>query len=354
MDVVCSYIFEGFSSGVQWVKIHQALPFLCAADGKVVRVYNTETSREVRTLVGHFGNISSGVFCLGFEDMETLSLVTVSADKTLKVWSLRTGITLDTFPLNTQPASLVAAPNCNLMGLVHGNGLAMIKLYKHRPVHTVYKHHLYLIRENWLTHVNTERKKETKLFKILEVRNQRVQSASYNPGEHAVLVNYTRFNLSSFQLYFIQETTPRQSSKSPAVPSIKSSPGDSALWVSNSRFSHIDNTGRVVVKNLKNQDVNFAGFSRGFLVNRAARTEMNIPKCDKIFQGYVDQEVVLRDTGYLVLYSLNQRRRLANINLGLEVPKQVIWNQDGTKVAILTSKCVRVCDKQLKEISRFR
>ena len=54
--------------------------------------------------------------------------------------------------------------------------------------------------------------------------------------------------------------------------------------------------------------------------------------------GYVDQEVVLRDTGYLILYSLNQRRRLANINLGLEVPKQVIWNQDGTKVAILTSK----------------
>ena len=57
------------------------------------------------------------------------------------------------------------------------------------------------------------------------------------------------------------------------------------LFSSECRFSHIDNTGRVVVKNLKNQDVNFAGFSRGFLVNKAARTEMNIPKCDKIFQG---------------------------------------------------------------------
>ncbi len=65
------------------------------------------------------------------------------------------------------------------------------------------------------------------------------------------------------------------------------------LFSSECRFSHIDNTGRVVVKNLKNQDVNFAGFSRGFLVNKAARTEMNIPKCNKIFQGKFLNVVVI-------------------------------------------------------------
>ena len=54
--------------------------------------------------------------------------------------------------------------------------------------------------------------------------------------------------------------------------------------------------------------------------------------------GLTDQHIVLRDTGYLVLYNLGQRRRLGNMNLGVEVAKRMVWNTDGTRVAIFSSK----------------
>jgi len=346
MDVMCSHVFEGVTSGVHWTRLNPTHPLLCLGDNKVIRVLNIESMREVRTLTGHFGKISAGAFMKGFEDSETFSLVTVSADKTLKVWSLRSGLCLDTFPLVDKPLSV--SVQAGLISLITNTGVSVVKLTKQRPTFTVYKHHLYLIRNNWVVHVNTEKKREKSILKLVGVKNAKPTSLSYNQSEVAILVNH-RFksnSINTFQLYFIQDNVMS------VTPKLKNCPGLCSTWVSNNRFANIEAKNQVTVRNLKNEDVNFAGFSRGFLVaEKSKRDEQNIPKCERLFAGWSVNHVLLYEAGQLIHYNLTQRRRIGTHQIKSGSLKSAAWNHQGSLLALHLSKRLLICDASLKVVA---
>ena len=91
-----------------------------------------------------------------------------------------------------------------------------------------------------------------------------VTSLDYNPTEHAILVASCIKGLHhSYQLYTILEGAAN------LKPRIQASVGRYPTWLSPSKFAILDKQGKLVIKNLQNQDVNFGGFQSGFLLPKS-------------------------------------------------------------------------------------
>ena len=116
----------------------------------------------------------------------------------LKVWDIRAGSCLDSFPLNNQPVSLVAHPKLSLLAEAWEGSVAVLKLYIQKPVYSVYKHHLYYIRDKEVIHVNTDKKKATTVLKFAGIKNMKPIQLSYNPSEHALIINFSASGLYRF------------------------------------------------------------------------------------------------------------------------------------------------------------
>merc|ERR1719481_382875 len=126
-------------------------------------------------------------------------------------------------------------------------------------------------------------------------------SMEYNPSEHGLLINSFLKGSHTYQLFFIVEV-------SNSKPKIKKSPGSCSVWTSHNRFALLDSSSQLVVKNLENQNVNFGGFSTGFLLPKSeAKSATRIPFCDKIFPGGVDGQILMRDGDSILIYDVNKK-----------------------------------------------
>ncbi|TKA22775.1 hypothetical protein B0A50_07877 [Salinomyces thailandicus] len=82
-------VFKGHNNGVMCLQFDDNVLITGSYDS-TVKVWNTRTGEELRTLTGH----TSGIRCLQFDDNK---LMTGSLDSTLRLWNWRTGQCLRTF-----------------------------------------------------------------------------------------------------------------------------------------------------------------------------------------------------------------------------------------------------------------
>jgi F-box and WD-40 domain protein MET30 len=81
---------KGHTDGIMCLQfsenlVHPSFPVLISVSGdRTARIWNLETGKELRVLRGH----TRGVRCLQFDEMK---LITGSMDRTLKIWNWRTG-----------------------------------------------------------------------------------------------------------------------------------------------------------------------------------------------------------------------------------------------------------------------
>ncbi|PGH12115.1 hypothetical protein AJ80_06836 [Polytolypa hystricis UAMH7299] len=82
-------IFRGHSSGVMCLQFEDNILATGSYDA-TIKIWDTETGQEIRTLRGH----QSGIRCLQFDDTK---LISGSLDRTIKVWNWRTGECISTY-----------------------------------------------------------------------------------------------------------------------------------------------------------------------------------------------------------------------------------------------------------------
>lgn len=82
-------IFKGHSIGVMCLQFEDNILATGSYDS-TIKIWNTDTVEEIRTLRGH----ESGIRCLQFDDTK---LVSGSMDRSLKIWNWRTGECISTY-----------------------------------------------------------------------------------------------------------------------------------------------------------------------------------------------------------------------------------------------------------------
>ncbi|EEH11602.1 sulfur metabolite repression control protein [Histoplasma capsulatum G186AR] len=82
-------IFRGHTNGVMCLQFEDNILATGSYD-TTIKIWDTETGQELRTLRGH----QSGIRCLQFDDTK---LISGSLDKTIKVWNWRTGECISTY-----------------------------------------------------------------------------------------------------------------------------------------------------------------------------------------------------------------------------------------------------------------
>ena len=191
-------------------------------------------------------------------------------------------------------------------------------------------------------HLHTELGKEKLLVKLMGMKEAVVTSLEYNPTEHSILVASCIKGLHhSYQLYTILEGAANMK------PRIQASVGRYPTWLSGNKFAILDKQGKLVIKNLQNQDINFGGLARGFLLPKteADKHTFRVPNCSRIFAGGRKGTLLLQDGDTLVQYDTEKKRRLASCTLtGVT---QVIWSQDSRMVAFLGRLTIWLCNSSL-------
>ena len=133
-------------------------------------------------------------------------------------------------------------------------------------------------------------------------------------------------------------------------PRIQASVGRYPTWLSPSKFAILDKQGKLVIKNLQNQDVNFGGFQSGFLLpkSEADKHIFRVPNCSRIFQGGGKGTLLLQDGDTILHYHTEKKRRLASCNKpGVN---RVIWSQDSKLVAFLSRLTIFLCNTSLSTL----
>ncbi|EEH42279.1 uncharacterized protein PADG_07099 [Paracoccidioides brasiliensis Pb18] len=82
-------IFRGHTNGVMCLQFEDNILATGSYD-TTIKIWDTETGQEIRTLRGH----QSGIRCLQFDDTK---LISGSLDRTIKVWNWRTGECISTY-----------------------------------------------------------------------------------------------------------------------------------------------------------------------------------------------------------------------------------------------------------------
>jgi len=224
--------------------------------------------------------------------------------------------------------------------------VVMFKVWKERPVMAVHMHHLYYVKEGAIRHVNVDKNKEKVVVKLDGMKECELVSMEYNPTEHGILVNSCVKDSHAYQLFFIIEG-------SNLKPKIKKSPGRCCVWSTHNRFAHLDASSQLVVKNLENQNVNFGGFSTGFLLRKSEPKSVHkTPCCDTLYPGGQTGHVLMRDGDQVILYDIIKKRR---VNSGkFARVKQVLWSQDRKLLAMFSKHQLWLCDHRLKVLQVFK
>ena len=82
--------------------------------------------------------------------------------------------------------------------------------------------------------MNTEKKKTSVVLKFAGIKNLQPIGLSYNPAEHALIINFGASGIYRFQTYFLEDSTPE------VKPRIKIAAGRCATWISAARFASVE------------------------------------------------------------------------------------------------------------------
>ncbi|CDR93919.1 WD domain, G-beta repeat domain containing protein, putative [Babesia bigemina] len=159
-DVTCLYTLVGHEKGVNWAVFHDVLPCaITASDDKTIRVwrFNGPNIWQTNILKGHTNNICS----LIMHPNNINYLLSVSEDKSIKVWDTKKWTLAHTFMLEKDRFWIVqSAKDSNYIAAGHDSGLIVFKLFKERPIVTVVGNTLYYVWNDSIYSSNIEKELE--------------------------------------------------------------------------------------------------------------------------------------------------------------------------------------------------
>jgi len=352
LDVATEQVWEGFQGSISFALFHPTLPLVCVAESWQIRVYSLKTRLQVRSL-GQEGGVVAGTFTPEVAG-KNVSLATLGKANRLRLWDVELG--LCRFSMETEwscqsisatpPTSNPSISPSSYVASIAKEGVSVYKLWKERPAFTCHQNsHLYYSSGGQVRHLHTELGKEKLLVKLMGMKEAVVTSLEYNATEHSILVASCIKGLHhSYQLYTILEGAANMK------PRIQASVGRYPTWLSNNKFAILDKQGKLVIKNLQNQDVNFGGFARGFLLPKteADKHTFRVPNCSRIFAGGRKGTLLLQDGDTLVQYDTEKKRRIASCCMpGVT---RVIWSQDSKMVAFLGRLTIWLCNSSLSTL----
>ncbi|KAG1902148.1 coatomer WD associated region-domain-containing protein [Suillus fuscotomentosus] len=326
------YVLEGHDRGVNWASFHPTLPLIVsAADDRTIKIWRMSETRawEVDSCRGHFNSVSSAIFHPKHE-----LIVSCAEDKTVRVWDLAKRTAIQTFRRENDRFWILAAhPNLNLFAAGHDGGLIVFKLERERPAFTVHGDMLYYIRDKYVRTYDFNSGSDIGLLSVRKFGSPYVppRTVSYNPAERAVVVT-----ISSDNGLFELSSLPTQSNGEVKDSSADGKRGSahSAIFVARNRFAVLNKTSQLIeVRDLSNSVVK--------TIKPPAQT-------NEIFYGGTAC-LILSSTTTVVLYDIQQQKTIAELNS--PPVKYVVWNADGSLVALMSKHTITIANKNFSQNS---
>jgi len=337
---VVKYVLEGHDRGVNWASFHPTLPLIVSgADDRYVKLWRMSETKawEVDTLRGHLNNVS----CVIFHPRSEL-ILSNSEDKTIRVWDMTKRVGIQNFKRESDRFWILAAhPENNLFAAGHDSGLIVFKLEKERPPYAVYQSSLFFIKDKSLRSYDFSTGKEAPILALKKSTkgtngfNNLDRFMSYNPDKKAILIGSDNDG-GSYELYTFPATKgsgPNSSAAESSAP--KKGTGMNAIWVARNRFAVLDVKGVQIIVYTNTNEV-----SKKIPVPAAT---------DMIFPGGEQNTVLLRNEDKILLFDLNQRRKMAEITaFGV---KFVFWSPDKEFVVLMSKENLTVANKKLEVVA---
>ncbi|GLJ14128.1 hypothetical protein SUGI_0226690 [Cryptomeria japonica] len=350
---VVKYVLVGHDRGVNWASFHPSLPLIVsAADDYQVKLWrmNDTNAWEDDTLRGHTHYVSSVLFHAS-QDI----IVSNSEDKSIRVWDMSERTILQTFRRERDRFWILSAhPEVNLLAAGHDRGIIVFKLdrerpafklerkrsafklERERPAYDVSGGSLLYIKDRFLRTYDFATQKDNPLIPIRipgsSGPNQGPRSLSYGPTECAVLI-CSDVDDGAYELYVV----PRANlGRSDSVHDAKRGIGGYAAFVARNRFSVLDKSNQVTIKNLKSEVTK---------------------KCDFPFSA---DTIFFSETGNLfcrsedsvILFDSQQRTNLGEIRA--PNVNYIVWSNDMENVAFLSKHVIIIASKNLSERYKLR
>ncbi|KAF8649608.1 hypothetical protein AX16_005698 [Volvariella volvacea WC 439] len=326
------YVLEGHDRGVNFATFHPTLPLIIsAADDRTIRIWRMSETRawEVDSCRGHFNNVSSAAFHPKHE-----IIVSCGEDKTVRVWDLTKRTAIQTFKREHDRFWVLAAhPNLNLFAAGHDSGLIVFKLERERPAFAVHQDALYYVRDKYVRSYDFNSGSDVGLLSVRKFGSPYIppRTLSFNPAERAVILTISSDN-GLYELTPLPQTVQGEV-KDSSVDGKKGS-GQSAIFVARNRFAVLNKATQIIeVRDLSNSVV---------------KTIKPPVQTNEIFYGGT-ASLLLSSSSSVVLYDIQQQKILAEINS--PPVKYVIWNSDGSLVALLSKHTITIANKAFTQHS---
>lgn len=333
-DAMVKYVLEGHERGVNWATFHPKLPLIVSGgDDRQVKLWRMSETKawEVDTCRGHFNNISS---CL-FHPRHEL-IVSDGEDKTIRVWDMGKRTAVQTFRREHDRFwVLTAHPNLNLFAAGHDNGLIVFKLERERPAFSIHNNILFYVRDKVVRQLDFQSGQDNAMLSVKKLGTQYTQprSLSFNPAERSVLVTSLSGDAGTYDL----APLPRDAAAAKGDLAESSTVGKrgtatSAIFVARNRLATLQKASQQIeVRDLNNSVVKTVPCPSSLTVN-------------EIFFGGTGSLLLSTATG-VTLFDIQQQKTLGEVTS--PPVKYVVWNNDGTHVALLSKHTITLSDKTL-------
>ena len=331
-DAVVKFVLEGHDRGVNWVAFHPTMPLIVSAgDDRLVKLWRMSETKawEVDTCRGHFQNASG---CL-FHPHQDL-ILSAGEDKTIRVWDLNKRTAVNSFKRENDRFWVIAAhPEINLFAAGHDNGVMVFKLERERPASVVHLNTLYYVtKEKHIRSYDFQKNIESPtLLSLKKLGSPWVppRTLSYNPAERSVLVT-SPAESGSYELIGL----PRDGSGAIEPTESKRGSGNSAVFISRSRFAVLNTTNQTIdIKDLNNT------------TTRSFKPPLGT---SDIYFGGTGNLLIITPTA-VHLYDTQQKKSTAE--LAVNGVKYVVWSNDGLYAALLSKHNVTIVTKSLEQVS---
>lgn len=323
-DAIVKHVLEGHERGVNWACFHPTKPLIVSgADDRMVRIWRMNDSKawELDTCRSHYNNVS----CVVFHPKADL-ILSNSEDKSIRVWDLNKRTLVFNYRKEHDRFWVLAAhPTQNLFAAGHDSGMFLFKLDKERPAHTLYKNLLFYIKDDFLRRLDFTTFKDVPIMRLRLPSNSRYSSLSYNYAENAMLISITSLNPDSsfYEMYVMPKDI---DVKNPPKLKCETGKGNPAIWIARNKFAVLDNTKRILIKNLKNEE-----------------KKLSSPSCENIF--YAGTGLLLLKSFDISLFDVQNSVTLASAKVSNV--KHVVWDNEGKHVALMARNVVTICTKKL-------
>jgi len=347
-DAVVKFVLDGnHERGVNCVAFHPSLPLVASgSDDRSLRLFRMNETKawEVDALRGHTNNVSWVIFHPKSELM-----LSCSEDRSIKVWDISRRCGVQTFRRENDRFWILAGhPTQNLMAAGHDSGMLVFKLERERPAYDTQANttELYYVKDRYLRKYDYGSSEDSVQVSLRRGGNGGGSSSAgsslgtaprtlvfnaHNPSEINILV-LSDIEGGSYELI----TLPKSGASANAtVPDSKRGSALGAAFVARNKFAVLTKDRHLQIINLRNESTK--------------RFQPPNGNTDGMFSASTAGRVLLRSEDRITLFDMQARKVIGEVVVPMV--RYVMWNADGSMVALLCKHAVVICNRNLEQQS---